>query len=348
MKFLTLCFGLTFFFSPLRGQTTAEPPVTPPPPALEEEVSDYVRFLEGPDKDRLQTAVTRFEKDGTIVDLVSVVHLADGPYFENLNQLLATYDLVLYEMVGGPYSPTAPVEADELSSPSDEMAAIRQLQTLAKSFLGLEFQLDGIDYAAKNFVHADVEWDNLDGLMTARNQNFSEIFSRAMALSKEGGIAGLPDSEAGMSLMLASLVSAVTSGNSTELKRLIAPLLSEAESFITQLEGDDGTVLVTERNKLVMGKLAQERETRGQGKYAIFYGAGHMPDLEERLLELGFVQGETGWVDAWAMEHNTAGEPSASAVAPGDFFMKFLQENPEIIGTLQKMGEMLGEMQPPE
>jgi hypothetical protein len=345
MRFLLPCLGLTFFFSPVNGQTTAEPPALPPATAPGEEISDYVRFLEGTEKDLLQTAITRFQKGDTIVDLVAVVHLADGSYFENLNQLLATYDSVLYEMVGGAFSPET---ADELPTGSDEMAGIRQLQTMAKSFLGLEFQLEGIDYGAENFVHADVEWDGLNGLMAARNQNFSEIFSRAMALSAEGSIAGLPDSEAGMSLMLSGLLSAVTSGNSTELKRLLAPLLSEAESFITQLEGDDGTVLVTERNKVVMETLAQVRQAKGGGKYAIFYGAGHMPDLENRLLDLGFAEGETGWVDAWAMEHGTAGASSSPTVEPGDFFLKLLEENPEIIGTLQKMGEMLEQIQPPE
>ncbi|MEM7600915.1 MAG: hypothetical protein AAF357_05820, partial [Verrucomicrobiota bacterium] len=201
---------------------------------------------------------------------------------------------------------------------------------------------------AKNFVHADVEWDGLSGLMEARNQNFTEIFSRAMALSNEGGIAGFPDSEAGMSLMLGSLISAVTTGNSTELKRLIAPFLSEAETFITQLEGDDGTVLVTERNKLVMEHLTRELKARDEGRFAIFYGAGHMPDLENRLLSLGFVKGETQWADAWSMEHGAASGGTANPAEPGDFFLRLLEDNPEIIGTLQKMGEMLEQVQPPE
>lgn len=334
MKRLTLALGLIFFLSPGFGQTTAAPPV--------EEVSDHVRYLEGPDKDLLQTAVTRFEKGGRIVDLVAVVHLADKAYFENLNQLLATYDVVLYEMVGGAFTPQ---KATELPTDSDEMAGIRQLQTMAKSFLGLEFQLEGIDYSSPNFVHADVEWDTMNGLMEAKNQNFSEIFTRAMALSEKGSIAGLPDSEAGMSLMLGSLLTAVTTGNSTELKRVIAPFLSEAEAFITQLEGEDGTVLVTERNKLVMSKLAEEQSARGAGKYAIFYGAGHMPDLENRLIAEGYVKKETTWADAWSMENGADGAAASPAVAPGDFFLNLLEENPEILDTIQKMGEMLEQVQ---
>lgn len=338
MKSLFLSLGLVFSFNPVFGQTTVAPPATEPT----EEVADYIRFLEGPEADRLQTAVTRFEKDGRIVDLVSVIHLADASYFENLNKLFAGYDVVLYELVGGAYSPEA---ADEPVTASDEMAAVRQLQTMAKSFLGLEFQLDGIDYSAPNFVHADVEWDTMSGLMEARNQNFSEIFTRAMSLSKEGSIAGLPDTEAGMSLMLGSLLTAVTTGNSNGLKRVLAPFLSEAEGFITQLEGEDGTVLVTERNKLVMTKLAEEQKARGAGKYAIFYGAGHMPDFEDRLIAQGYAKKETAWADAWLMTDSVDGSASSPAVAPADFFLNLLEENPEIIGTIQKMGEMLEQIQ---
>ncbi|MDF1659174.1 MAG: hypothetical protein P1U58_16270 [Verrucomicrobiales bacterium] len=342
MKSLLLSFGLVFSCCSVCGQTTDAPPVAPAATQTTEEVADYIRYLEGPEDDRLQTAVTRFQKERLVVDLVSVVHLADASYFENLNELLAGYDVVLYEMVGGAYSPNT---AEEPITASDEMAAVRQLQTMAKSFLGLEFQLEGIDYSAQNFVHADVEWDTMNGLMKARNQSFAEIFTRAMSLSKEGSIPGLPDTEAGMSLMLGSLLTAVTTGNSNELKRVLAPFLSEAEGFITMLEGEDGTVLVTERNKLVMAKLAEEQKTRGAGKYAIFYGAGHMPDLENRLIAEGYTKVETTWADAWSIEDAAEGSVARPAEAPADFFLNLLEENPEIIGTIQKMGEMLEQIQ---
>lgn len=345
MKYLLLCSGIFLTSTQLSGQVVMEAPPTAPPAPSESSAADYIRFEEGAANDTLQTAVTRFTKGGYTVDLVGVVHLADADYFQNLNRLLATYDRVLYEMVGGAYTP----EAAAAPAGNDEMAGIRQIQTMAKSFLGLEFQLDGIDYSAENFVHADVDSEGLDNLMDARNQNFSEIFSRAMTLSEEGGIAGLPDSEAGMNQMFASLLNAVTTGNSNELKRLLAPFLSEAEALIAQLEGEDGTVLVTERNKVVMAKLAEEQEKTGSGSYAIFYGAGHMPDLEERLLALGYSKGETAWADAWLINHPGEDAPDAApSVAPGEFFLNLLQENPEVIGTLQKMGEMLEQMQVPE
>lgn len=51
---------------------------------------------------------------------------------------------------------------------------------MASSFLGLEFQLDSIDYEAKNFIHADVDWKQYNELMTAKSQSFATLFTRAM------------------------------------------------------------------------------------------------------------------------------------------------------------------------
>jgi len=309
---------------------------------------DYIRYVEESGvSSRLQTAVVRFQKGRTIVDLVGVVHLGDAAYFENLNALLKGYDAVLYEMVGGKYSPEtgADLEVDPEAAP--EMGSVRQLQQLARSFLGLEFQLDGIDYSARNFVHADVGWVEFNTLMQARNQNFATLFSRALTLAEEGDVAGVPNDEKVMEAMMKRIFSAIMTGNSNELKRSVAPLISESESFITQLEGDDGTVLISERNRVAMEVLTEEREVRGGGKFAIFYGAGHMPDLEKRLLAEGFIKEKTIWADAWTIpEAGAASAADATGLTPGgaapaDMLGRLLEENPGIMSTIQQLGTLL-------
>lgn len=330
----------------LEAQTSIAPNPPATSPAAEE--MDYIRYLEEPGvSSRLQTAVVRFQKGRTIVDLVGVVHLGDAAYFQNLNALLKGYDAVLYEMVGGKYSPEtgADLEVDPEAAP--EMGSVRQLQQLARSFLGLEFQLDGIDYSARNFVHADVGWAEFNSLMQARNQNFATLFSRALTLAEEGDVAGVPNDEKVMEAMMKRIFSAIMTGNSNELKRSVAPLISESESFITQLEGEDGTVLISERNRVAMEVLTEEREVRGGGKFAIFYGAGHMPDLEKRLLAEGFVKEKTIWADAWVIpEAGAAGAAGATGLIPGgavpaDMLGRLLEDNPEIMSTIQQLGTLL-------
>lgn len=328
----------------LVAQNTPHPPVSPPAVEAASGSVGYIRYLsEGTDPDRLQTAVVRFEKGDTIVDLVAVVHLGDAAYYDNLNQWLKGYDKVLYEMVGGEVQPKG--EAPEGDQAPDKVAGIHSLQKLAKSFLGLEFQLDGIDYEATNFVHADVNWDELNELMTARNENFVTLFTRAMALAEEGEITGIPSDETEIKEMLKQLLSDLMSGDSGSLKRTIAPLMSEAETFISELEGKDGTVLVSERNRVVMEKLAEIRGNRREGKYAIFYGAGHMLDLERRLLADGFTKGSTAWADAWTIPKNgataAAGGSTPPSPSPADLLLKVLDENPEIMNTIQQLGTML-------
>jgi hypothetical protein len=330
-------------------QIAPAPAPAPAPPVVAKEASDYIRFLEvegGPDL--LQTAITRFRKGRDTVDLVAVVHLGDAAYYEGLNDYLQNFDLVLYEMVGGTAEQKASAEPEDSSVP--EMASVRQLQQMAKSFLGLEFQLDGIDYSAENFIHADVDWEKYDQLMTARNQSFATLFSRAMSLSQSGDIPGVPSNEADINAMLGSILTAITTGDGTGLKRTLAPMLSEAEGFISLLEGEDGTVLVTGRNKVVMEKLSEVRSERAAGNYAIFYGAGHMPDLEARLLADGFRKVETGWADAWSMEKPTsanglsAGEP----VNATDFLIRMLQDNPEVMSAVEQLSDVLRKLQETE
>jgi len=307
--------------------------------------ADYIRFTKSGDgvaPDNLQTAVTRFEKDGHIVDLVAVVHLGDASYFEHLNQHLVGYDTVLYEMVGGEHRPgdaTAAASAD--SGSSDEMQAIRQLQQMAKSFLGLEYQLEGIDYTAANFVHADVKWEDLGTLMQARNETLMDLLTRAMTQAGQDGAQATGLDQAAMEGMVQKILSAVLSGNSADLKRTVAPLLGEAESFIARLEGDGGSIVVSERNRIVMEKLEALLARNPRGRYAIFYGAGHMPDLEQRLLAAGFTKTGSQWLDAWTIPPTSAAGLSTTSVSPAELMIRFLSENPQVMSGLQELGTLL-------
>lgn len=319
--------------------------VAPPQPPVDRSsgTPDYIRFVEA-DKspgasgaDCLQTAVVRFEKAGESIDLVGVVHLADADYYAELNERLKGYDAVLYEMVGGPHRP----EEAPGQGVADEIGSLRQLQQLAKGFLGLEFQLDAIDYTPPVFVHADVAWEEMDTLMKARNESLMTLFTRASALAENGEVAGVPSDAAAMEAMMKRVFGAVLTGDTAGLKRSVAPFLSEAESFISQLEGEDGTVLVGERNRVVMEKLAAVRRVKGPGRYAIFYGAGHMPDFEKRLQAEGFTKTTETWLDAWSIP---VGAAAPAGTSPVGGLLRLLSENPETVKGLQDLGTMLEDL----
>ena len=57
-------------------------------------------------------------------------------------------------------------------------------------------------------------------------------------------------------------------------------------------------MILTDRNKVALKVLA--RELAAAKELAIFYGAAHLPDLEERMIEkMGFERKATRWVMAW-------------------------------------------------
>ena len=306
---------------------------------------DFVRYRPAvieTDSDVLETAVVRFQRGDTIVDLVAAVHLGDKVYFDNLNLLLKNYEVVLYEMIGDGFSAKA-VPKTGAGKTSDDLSSLSNIQVMAAQLLGLSFQMDGIDYKAPNFVHADVTWEEFQKLKASKNENMATLLTRVMKMAESGGLDALPVNEENAGDFLSGVVVALTTGDSAGLKRKIAPLLSEAEAMIAQLEGDDGTVIVSERNKVVMTKLAEmlAQHERPNKKIAIFYGAGHMPDLEKRLIADGFQKKSTAWASAWNIV-DTPVDPSAPSPAKS-FFSQIIEENPEVISIIQSFSKALQE-----
>lgn len=289
---ITAVFGLTF--------AEAQEPLAEATP-----IPDYVRYRSaGEEADVLETAVSRFQKGDHVLDLIAVVHLADGEYFKRLKQALTPYDAVYYELVGGPYTEeraSTTVGADE------DMSQIHGLQQMATRLLGLEFQLDGLDYLAPNFVHADMTEDQAPDLSAGfASEPIQDLLTRAMKIAQSGTVPGMPSTEADANRLMTQVMGAALTGNSNQLKRSLGPILGEAESFISALEneGEEGTILISKRNAIVIDKINETVASRPPGPKtdAVLYGAGHMMDLEDRLVEMGYTKTNTVWQSAWVID----------------------------------------------
>jgi len=68
------------------------------------------------------------------------------------------------------------------------------------------------------------------------------------------------------------------------LKRVLAGQFEHMDSMMEALEGPDGSTIIAERNKVALETL-KEQIAAGKLKIGIFYGAGHMPDMERRLID---------------------------------------------------------------
>ena len=291
-------------------QLRAAAPTTAPAAAAavagEPKSTDFLRLVDrGNAGSRLETATVAYRNaDGTTVYLVSAVHVGEREYFDNLNQNFKLRDAVLYEMVK-PKDAPVPLPGDHVESQS----AVSQVQRLMKDMLGLEFQLDAIDYSPPNFVHADLDAETFQKMQAARGESFATMFLQAFmkALQQPPDLAQDPQD---VEEMLEDVVKLITRPDmERQLKLRLARQLVDMENSPFGPDAMEGTVLLTERNKAAMAALDRALKD-GKRDIAIFYGAAHMPDFAKRLGAIGFRPVATQWNLAWDLTIR-ADEPSA-------------------------------------
>lgn len=237
----------------------------------------------------LETAVTSFKhQDGTQVDLIGAVHVGDKAYYKKLNELFSTYDVVLYELVA-PEGTRVPRGGQRSQHP------VGRMQEGIKTLLDLSFQLNHIDYTVENMVHADMSPEEFSQRMKDRGESFLQILFRMMgqAAAQAGKTEGPSDSDL--------LFAFFAPDRAMRLKRVMASQFEDLEGQMKIFEGPDGSTLISERNKKALEVLRRELKEEHEN-IAIFYGAGHMPDLSSRLQkEFGYSYAGTDWVQAWDM-----------------------------------------------
>jgi hypothetical protein len=272
--------------------------------------SDFLRFTEDEKQGRLEAAIVRYKHpDGQTVDLIAAIHVGDTAYFEALNKRFESYQALLYEMVGNPEDLK---DAEKLAAQDNPM---RMLQRMVKTMLKLDYQLDAIDYTKANFVHADLRMEEFVELQDSRGENIFSLVQNAMRKTAEEGNEELASQ---LQFDLAPFIRALSSRDSASaLKLLVAQQFDKAEELIDAIESDeDGTALLTGRNKHVM-KVLGEQLAAGKKKLGVFYGAAHLVDLERRLHDLGYKKSNTEWLTAWDIpKPQPKPDPGADAAAP--------------------------------
>lgn len=254
------------------------------------EPSQFVRFVKDGDGGHLDTAVTSYKKGETTVILYGAVHIADAAVYEDLNDRFTTCDVLLYELVGPPdYRPSRDASARG-SSP------ISLLQQAMKSSLELSFQLDAIDYSPDNFVHADMTPEEFEASMEERGESMLSIMVDMMlAGARQQRERSEEDDEPAPPV---DLVKAFRSGEGRHTMRMLfASQLQEIEMLAAG--GKEGSTLLEGRNEKCLSVLQQQLQ-KGHRRIGIYYGAAHLPHMEQRLVQdLGFERTGQEWLVAW-------------------------------------------------
>jgi hypothetical protein len=254
----------------------------------------------------MESAIVRYAPrgragGGPTVDLIAAVHIAEKGYYQVLNREFAKYDAVLYELV-------AP-EGTRIRKGEESGSLVSMIQRGMKGLLDLQFQLDEIDYTRPNLVHADMSPEQFAQSMSDRGESFWTMFARMMgyAMAKQGQNGGAPSD-------LDLLLALTDKNRSLKLKRLLAEQLQDMDGSMMAIEGPNGSTLISERNKAALEVLRRELAA-GKRKIAIFYGAGHMPDFQQRLeSDFGLAPVSTRWLVAWDMKDPEPRRPKPEAV----------------------------------
>ncbi len=288
---LPLAGMLVLLASAVCAAAQADPPAEKPKPDKEPE---FLRITRQEDESpiAMEIAVVTLAKAGEAgpkVDLVSAVHVGEKGYYDELNRRFKDYDVVLYELVA-PEGTTVPKGGVGRST-----HPVSMLQTFMTGMLELEFQLNSIDYTQANFVHADMSPKQMAKSMQDRGESVFQVFFRMMgyAMSQQG------DANNGDAALLVALLS---KNRALAMKRVLAEQFQDLEGSLMAISGPDGSTLITERNKVAL-KVLKEQIEAGHKRLAIFYGAGHMYDFQDRIeKDFGLAPVKTEWLVAWDLK----------------------------------------------
>jgi len=226
---------------------------------------------------------------GAVVDLIGAVHIGEKSYYQRLNSMFKGYEALLYELVAE--STDKPQRNQRRRSGGNPISSI---QTGMKDALKLSFQLEEVDYRAKNFVHADMNPGEFSEDMAKRNDGLVSMMARLMGAGF--ALQGSRKASDNQSEMTAAMLSR----DPLRMRRAMAKQFESLDNQMVGIADKDGkSTLLTERNAKAFSVL-EEQLKAGKRKLGVFYGAGHFPDMHERLLkDFGAVLVETDWLEAW-------------------------------------------------
>jgi hypothetical protein len=293
---------------------------------------------------QLQIALRKFvpaQNGGPAIWLAGVMHVGDPEYYRALQQFLDAQTVVLYEGINAPAHPrhvddaAAAKEAKPTPPPTGTNEDYSMQSALARS-LGLVFQLEAIDYDRTNFLNSDLSISQIQRIMAGG--------TRPAAPGEEGPanasfdvLLKIMDGSSFLGSLFKAGLGVIAS--SPELRGMARLTMIEAvgrlKGDLTDIQGLPPDwkhlvqVLIEARNEHLLSDLRTElKKIPPGGSVALFYGAGHMDDLEKRVTgELHYRPAEEKWMTAFSVDLDKSG---ISPFAAG-WLRSFVQEEMEQI-----------------
>ena len=272
---------------------------------------------------QLQIAMREFvpaHRQGPTVWLASVMHVGEPEYYRALQHFLDTQTVVLYEGINTGAHRHHVHETASSASPPPATTSVgnggySMQSTLAKS-LGLVFQLEAIDYDRTNFLNSDLSIAEIQRIM-AGNQPVATAGQTGGGNSTFDMLLQIMDGSSFLGSLFKIGMQIIAS--SPQMQAVAKLTLIEA---IGRLRGDMSDVqglppdwkqliqvLIRARNKNLMTDLKSElKKIPRTGSVAVFYGAGHMDDLQKRVTsELHYRPADEVWLTAISVDMRKSG-----------------------------------------
>ncbi len=264
---------------------------------------------------------------GPAIWLTAVSHIGDSNYYAALQKQLAQRTVVLFEGVSAAENKNADVrphrpqqDPSTNAPPASKPATDGSLQSSLATALGLVFQLDAIDYDRPNFRNSDLSISELRQLLEENRRRSTDESSGQGAAGAGQTFETLISLMQGDSWLNSLLQFGLKMlGGSPKLQALSRLTLID---MLGEMKGDPAQlgalppdmkqlleVLLQKRNQKVVADLkAQIKKAGSDDTIAAFYGAAHMPDLEQRLAaDLKYYPAGELWLSAFSVDLRQAG-----------------------------------------
>ncbi len=174
-------------------------------------------------------------------------------------------------------------------------------------------QIDVVDYSPSNLIHSDLSPEEMAERMKERGDTANSMIVDVLLHMFQKAQQAKPESDVAKSEVEAAVdelstrrpapqlgLSVLTDENGImQIRRALASVLTASGQLESALPPSVHKLLVTDRNDRAMEVLRQQIQD-GKQRIALFSGAGHMADFEQRLKnELGMERESISWRTAW-------------------------------------------------
>ncbi|MDF1810330.1 MAG: type II secretion system protein GspG [Phycisphaerales bacterium] len=173
------------------------------------------------------------------------------------------------------------------------------IQSQLANALRVSFQLDEMDTSRKNWINADIDINELQKQLSAQGEDNAQILKLIEGDSFQAKIIGFALKFVSRSPTMSSMM---------KLAMMDMLALVESSNMLEQFDAVNNVILLG-RNDIVIDYLKAElAKNKNVEDIAIFYGAAHMPGLEEVITsQLGYQFDSDIWTTAMTVDIEETG-----------------------------------------